>query len=97
MNVKEFKEHLVDPPAMSFREIGEKIGVSSVRAFQIYKAAVEKIINNLEEEEMEEILEALAEAQPEESLYEIMTEQMYLQEDRDTLRGFWKEKELNCK
>lgn len=97
MNINEIKRVLSSTPAMSFTEIGEELGVSGVRAHQIFHGAVEKIVRNLTEEERMEIKELLAELKPEENMYELMTEQMFLPDDSDNLRGFWNEEEAKQK
>lgn len=77
----------------SFKEIGEALGISAVRAHQIYQQAMKKAGERTLN--INEILEALAEHQPEESFHEVMTDQMFVPDDSDNLRGFWNEAEAN--
>jgi len=90
MEFNDVKKLISDGPSMSFVQIAEVMGITPSGVRHLYVTALQKLRNNMTEEQKNEIQELLAE--PEDTTYETMLEAWALQQDRG-LTGFWNEKE----
>lgn len=76
----------------SFQEIGDELGISKQRAKQLYDIAMEKIMNELTEEEREDLMSVLHDLDSDNNLHDSVTDAMFNASlGKQTLKGFWKE------
>lgn len=76
----------------TYSVIGKQLGITKQRAKQIYDSAIAKLQQNLTEEELAELIEALRDCPEESNIHESTSEAMFQQSlGQDKLEGFWKE------